>query len=325
MANRVKKPEMLLPLKAIQERDVDLLIVEELSCNPCFRSWFLQKTIGSQQCDHSEVWHSLSEPGMGESDIIFKVSRDKFSHLFLIENKVDADFQPNQSERYRKRGQFYIEKGMCADFHTVLTAPKLYSANVDEFDFTITYEDMMAWFEIAHDLGNRGAFKAMVLRTAIEKIRRGYFAVGDKHVTKFWLEYYKHVSFNFPNLNMKKPGLRIPKLSSFIRFYPQKIKRMKNVSLLHKFAYGNVDLQLDGMGEHLPQLKEKYGSRLLPNMKLVRAGKSACFRIQVDELNATKPFDAQLDAVDKALNEVEALYNWSTEQLLQETPAASHL
>lgn len=42
----------------------------------------------------------------------------------LIENKLDAAFQPQQAERYRTRGDAYLQNGECDRWVTVLLAPR---------------------------------------------------------------------------------------------------------------------------------------------------------------------------------------------------------
>ena len=100
-----KKSSGIIPVEAVQERDTDLLILEEIKCNSSFTNWLLKKTIGLiTKYELIGAWHSLTQVGLGESDLAFIIQTAKRTILFFIENKVDSDFQPNQATRYRIRG-----------------------------------------------------------------------------------------------------------------------------------------------------------------------------------------------------------------------------
>lgn len=55
-----------LTFAAIKERDIDLLLVEELRCSAAFQAWFLRAVItaasegDTDTPDRVEVWHSVS-------------------------------------------------------------------------------------------------------------------------------------------------------------------------------------------------------------------------------------------------------------------------
>lgn len=90
----------IISFKAIRERDTDMLLLEELKCNRSFSDWFNKKIIGYKGKYKVEGgWHSINHSGLGESDIVFKISFKKETILFLIENKIDTDFMPDQAKR----------------------------------------------------------------------------------------------------------------------------------------------------------------------------------------------------------------------------------
>src|ERR1700694_4959850 len=90
-------------LTFVTERDIDLLLVEELNCSPEFTRWFwskiTQKPATLQTCE-IKVAHSVSTlgEGAGESDITVDITDMEQGRRtrtqFLIENKIDARFQP---------------------------------------------------------------------------------------------------------------------------------------------------------------------------------------------------------------------------------------
>ena len=57
---------------SIAERDIDLLILEELSVSNEFREWLSSRIFGEPfYAAELGAWHSISDAQLGESDIIF--------------------------------------------------------------------------------------------------------------------------------------------------------------------------------------------------------------------------------------------------------------
>ena len=136
MTTDKEKISDIIPVEAVQERDTDLLILEEIKCNRNFTEWLTTKTIGLQNTfELIGAWHSLTQVGLGESDLAFVIRTEEKVILFFIENKVDADFQPDQSNRYRLRGNQKKDNKECDEFHTILFAPKRYITQNKDFDF----------------------------------------------------------------------------------------------------------------------------------------------------------------------------------------------
>ena len=77
VAARVEGDPKTLPTQAVAtvfERDVDLLILEELSSSFPFRAWWLGK-VGYKDPEHHKfvrAWHSIPDQA-GESDLVFVV------------------------------------------------------------------------------------------------------------------------------------------------------------------------------------------------------------------------------------------------------------
>ncbi len=105
-------------IEAVSERDIDLLLLEEFNVSADFPRWFYQ--LCNPQAKNSTfcvgAWHSVTEPDLGESDLIAMYSD---SHAILIENKIDAVAQPNQAKRYHLRGERGIEKDLWQSLQPV--------------------------------------------------------------------------------------------------------------------------------------------------------------------------------------------------------------
>ena len=89
------------------ERDIDLLLVEELACSPDFVAWLLARAAGTRPIvQSSEVLHSTRRMfNRREIDIRLRASTDRGDVLLLIENKLDADEQPDQARSYREEAE----------------------------------------------------------------------------------------------------------------------------------------------------------------------------------------------------------------------------
>ena len=86
----------------ISEREIDLLLLEELHVSAEFRSWFVSQVFGtSVQCaKFLAAWHSVDHSSLGESDLVLKFEdvSEKMTAI-LVEDKIDAPPQPDQAVR----------------------------------------------------------------------------------------------------------------------------------------------------------------------------------------------------------------------------------
>jgi hypothetical protein len=272
------------------ERDVDLLLLEEFFSSPGFAEWFA-KAIGLKAgMTLEQVRHSVNTPS-GESDLELWLSCGGKVIAILIEDKIGAAFQPQQAERYRKRGESYVRRGKCGEYLTVLVAPTDYVSDSNEgcgFDKVVTYEEVAEWFDEFGPSGQRTEYKVHLLRTAIKKGVEGYVLVPDTNATRFWHRYWELTTMVAPELNMKEPGLK-PATSSFIHFYPAGLP--KGATLLHKVPYGHVDIQFAGHARRLKILENRYLRDLQPGMRISAAGKSGVIRVNVPKVDVAAPFE----------------------------------
>ena len=109
----------------------------------------------------------------------------------LVENKIDAEFQKGQVERYTSRARSWEERGDANEVRTLLLAPSDYFGRpgAELFDERIDYEDAMASLAGADD--GRSRFLAGVLGQGIDKQRQGYTPSPDEAVTEMWRAIYE--------------------------------------------------------------------------------------------------------------------------------------
>jgi hypothetical protein len=274
----------IMPLTGVCERDIDLLLIEELMASPNFLSWFLDR-IGLQGAAGLIAIHHSVNAANGESDIEIDLEYQGGKAKVLVENKIDAPLQPRQSERYADRAAHYADDKKFKKVISVLTAPDDYaggSSNSLGFHKRISYESILQWFSNATELGSRRDYKMSLLTSAIERGSSGWTLVPDERATTFWTEYWLLAERYAKDLRMPKPSKK-PATSSFIFFQP--IGLDPTVKLIHKVPYGKVDLQFAGMGDCLEELERKYKESLTQEMIVVKASKSGAIRIKVPELN----------------------------------------
>lgn len=291
----------ILPIESIQERDVDLILLEELSTNNAFCEWLINSLSLPELTSVNGAWRSISAFGLGETDILFSYHSFNKKIFVLIENKLDASFQNEQYNRYLKRANQYKKNSECNEAFTLLIAPKLYCDNQNDFENTISYETIADRLEF---LGSkRNLFKAHLLKIATEKLRRGYQPINSIPVQTFWLLYWKNATESCPNLIMKKPDI-VPHNSDWPMLYS---KHLKNIAFYHKLSQGNVDATFKDFSEDIEfKLKDR-----LPDWAIFKKhGKSFSLRIFTGTVNRTEDFSKQIEPINNGLKNIEKLRNW---------------
>jgi hypothetical protein len=286
-------------VRGICERDIDLLLLEELVASADFRVWFLGKLGIRSDATLQQAERSVSAVS-GESDLELTFRAGRETVRVLVENKVDAPLQPDQAGRYHERALAYQKDGVCDRVVTAVIAPEVYfdAGAKHGFDAFVNYEAVLSWFETAVGLGPRRTYKVAAMRQAIERGRQGWQMVPDVAATSFWRSYWELAEQVAPTLRMPKPAAK-PATSSFIRFCPLSLP--SDVTLYHKVPYGRVDLQFAGMGNKLTSIQKRFGRFLSPEMRVDRAAKSAAIRIGLDEIDMTAPFANSKRKVEQAL------------------------
>ena len=195
-------------LPRLYERDIDVLMQEELIfnqavCDVFSRALGLQSYFHVTQCALSVVDQT------GETDLLARFTDDADNRgVILIENKIDASFQPTQPERYRARANEIATNGEAA--YCVLIAPKRYSIgksdSISHFDACVSHE------EIAEAVGvsqtDRAKHRADLLLRAVEQARSSYMIIPAPQVTGMWQRVFEIADKEFPSLKMKPPSAK---------------------------------------------------------------------------------------------------------------------
>ena len=100
------------PYITTEESEVDSLVVEEVFSSNEFQSWLLEKL--SEDYKNAELigaWKNVKMAyGYGECDIVIEFLINNKKTVILIEDKIDAPEQPQQSERYHETGKALLEQ-----------------------------------------------------------------------------------------------------------------------------------------------------------------------------------------------------------------------
>jgi hypothetical protein len=291
-------------LEYVAERDIDLLLLEEIHASPVFRAWLASRVFGHNLAqEHFTAWHSLSHPQLGESDlvILFKTSAGETAAI-LLENKINAPPQPEQALRYRKRGEEGKKEQHWKQFRTCITAPETYlkaTSDAKLYDSQVSYEVIRDWFRASSTSDPRIAYRVRLLDEAIQQSQHGYNPVPHEAVTQFWLRYWELVVSEFPALVMKQPN-NIPADSDWPQFKNPQLG--PNRRIIHKLQDGFVDLEIRSAAGLLEELRRRNHSLLSQGLDIVKTGKSASVRIYVKKMDRFGDFFNQIEAAREGLH-----------------------
>ncbi|WP_331344181.1 PD-(D/E)XK nuclease family protein [Cellvibrio sp. UBA7661] len=294
-------------IEAVTERDIDLLLLEEFNTSYEFSSWFysiVTKDTKKPLC--KGAWHSISDSTLGESDLIAIYENGL---AILIENKIDALAQPEQGIRYEARGQKGVKTGLWSNFITCMVAPNLYMQKEKDagvYQTNVSYEEIAYWFLTSTTNDRRSIYKSYIVKEAIEQNRRGYTINPDARVTEFWLRYWELSSQYYPDLEMKKPGIK-PANSDWPVFCPLIFD--KRFSIVHKLERGAVDLQIAGAATKLEFLQSLLSDS---EISIEKAGKSAAVRLRVASIDRFASFESQKNIAIDGLNAARRLLDIGT-------------
>ncbi len=301
----------------IFERDIDLLLMEELRCDPDFLRLFLAKTDWPQwQFDPGRIETYQSEyMENGEADVVAVFTYpDGARRALLIEDKINAPTQKDQSQRYTKNAKQLLKRKGLKDVKTFLVAPEKYlldhkdDANAADFEYRLTYEELISFFESRND--PRFYNKAELLRFAVEKQKRGSDKIVDPKITEFWRRLSEHIESYYPELEFISKTVEKSKNDEFwVCWYTP----IKGANLYWKADHGYIDLQVAKCGGRVREFYERFNNILLPGMRIEKAGGSLVFRLENARcwrMSFSENFDENIHRVDHALSYVYLIYNF---------------
>ncbi|MXV61196.1 hypothetical protein GS429_03795 [Natronorubrum sp. JWXQ-INN-674] len=300
----------LVRFESVCTRDIDTLVLEELSVSPAFRSWLLEPlSLSVESATMSGAWYSAvdGEPANRErtrrrTDVELGLEIGGEQVLVVLASTIGSPDSPFLSdgslERYRTRRERALANEWD-DCRTILIAPaETIAADTDvetpAFDATVSLESIREWFDGRET--DRGDYRATLVAAAIdhsgpETDSRG--AVGER-VPTIVRQYRAAVSDRDPTLELTAdPDLAgssdetgaetryavavdAPSLASDHR-------------LVHELKRGAVDLRIPGAADHLESFAARYAAVLSPATKLLTAGDALVLRRSVPAIEPDSP------------------------------------
>jgi len=297
-------------LLCVSERDVDLLILEEMIVDPSFREWLAGEAGLSipAAADFVGAWHSVWDPLLGESDLVALWRfPDARRHALLLENKINAPAQPSQAERYLERGRKGVQTNDWDDFRTCVVAPARYLESTSKtaaYMSQVSYELVRDRLQAKGDPRKRAAYRASVIESAIQQQRRGYSPEIDESVSGFWREFWRLSLEHCPRIGMTEPEPK-PAGAGWIWTRPPELGGRRWIAF--KLANGVVDLQLDGAADRAVEIDQICRSRLGGEVRAVRTGKSTSLRLEVEPVDVMSDFEDQRAVILSVLDAAVAL------------------
>ncbi|MDX2470605.1 MAG: hypothetical protein QNL04_08515 [SAR324 cluster bacterium] len=287
----------------IEERDIDLLLLEEFNVNLEFCRWFAGLCWLKKHNKSLGTWHSVADTALGESDLIhlFEDAQGQKQAL-MIENKIDAPQQPRQAERYCERGEQGIKEGNWQVFTTCIIAPAKYleSKDLSAYQYQISYEALEAWF--SSQTGTYSKYRAKVISQAVDQAKKGYQRVAHPEMSAFGLGYEKIYQEQGKNLHLKKLTDR-PATNSWFEFAMPHLPT--KCYIVHQVDMGFVKLMLLGRGDQFSEIAQYFAGELPIGITVMKAGKSVAIACEVETINPLKETaESQKETILDALNKV---------------------
>ena len=271
-------------LQTVEERDIDLLLMEEFHVSTDFVEWFCAQARVSGTIEFAGAWHSVSDED-GESDLLLRVQASGKRIAVLVENKIAAPEQPEQDARYRLRGARARDAGLCDSFVTCICAPRAYLsslASASMYESRIAYEDIRDWY--AGREGARHVWRKRIMTEAIERGRRGYVMSVHPSNLNFHRDYWEYVQQHHPGLIMREPKKRGAKSNWVIL---KSLEMPKNVQLVHKLDQSCVELEFARTSAaNLAGLRREWPQEIRVRQK----SKSAVLSIKVPPIDMSSGF-----------------------------------
>ena len=311
-------------MQRLRERDIDLLICSELhgGGGPLHKLFMGAWNDGNGEFGGAWVSHWEDD---GETDIVALFTSATGDLWLLIENKIDAEFQPDQPERYRARAERWKTLMSLEDeVETVLFAPDGYLENEGSeiFDRQVSYDEVVA--ALAESSDNRTLFLARTLQSGIRSHRQAYQPLHSDSTTELWNAIWEMANTKTPQLRMKKPGSK-PADAGFIHLVAAvgvtTAETRGRARIVYKPRRSRADLQFSGLPKST--LVNAVDGILNEDMEVALTERSAIIRIQVPAVDFSNAPERQEDAIRQGLEAAERLRQFFIEnRLLELVPSA---
>lgn len=224
------------------ERDIDMLLAEELRVNAKFVERILTRfgLVGLVRVPAAHTNVSVVEDG-SEADVVATfVTNSGGHHRLFIENKIDAMLMPEQLERYIRRGEGEVRRGIVSAFSVLFFTPSIYqSVELPHGVRQLSFEDAAAMLNESSDLRSQYRasllLRAIPLRTPVE--RDAHVAASDPYIKEWWNAVYAMLEREYPGFFRHKT-----KYPRSVYFAPETAGQASYLRVDFKGHKGEVDL-----------------------------------------------------------------------------------
>lgn len=219
-------------LEAVMEHHTDMLMVEELRCDPKFSVWFAARcgvAPGPVTFVRNSVWDATRE-----SDVFVQFGAADGA-IVLVENKVTAPLSLDQANGYHQRGATLVSEERTSAYRTCLIAPSAWFAvhSQEQFDVGITYEEIADAIE--RDGNARARWRASVFRQGARRAKRK-LTYSNEQTAFFLRSYYAIAKEAYPELRTdQNTGLK-----SLIVVYPLGLGKTLQLSSVNTTRAGGL-------------------------------------------------------------------------------------
>ena len=285
-------------LDNIEERDTDFSIIQSFVKYKKVRELFFNKI--KREGEIVKIYHSLSQDEgdghNGESDIVIILQNKKGRFAIFIEDKINADPQPKQRERYDIRAALLSDAENYQNHYVFLCAPKVYldTAKADGYKYTVSHEDICNFVD-EEDINKT------ILKKSFDDKKQGYCPIKNNEITVFWHKLYDYIKSKYHDLDFKEPGDAKGSRSDWFTFRTT----VKQLYIVWKTTKNSVDLEFTRMGKKSDAVISILKSVGIDKANIEETGKSVSLRLfysSDDEVSPRKPFEEQIERIDCCLS-----------------------
>ncbi len=288
----------------VQERDIDLLLIEQLHLCHYFADWLTGRLDLSGSI--IETAHHSVHTECGETDVLAIVISGAERIALMIEDKIGAPMQPDQWERYHLRGENLCNEGIVSRYKTVLCAPAGYLASVPEdqrWDYRVSLEEIgqcirdkaYPGWEWRHAILLAAATRLARARAADSRASHDY----DPIIAPLKKAYREFVQARYPQL------LASHQKGRDREYYLKAVGLPTGVRFKHAFFRGEVSLIFEKSWIHKAELQLLEG--IPAGAWTVKHSSELHVIMAVEVMDPQLPFEQQEEIAAAALDKVSVL------------------
>jgi hypothetical protein len=269
--------EYICGINRFYERDIDMLMAEELRVSAEFGAWVMGRFGISAEFVFPAVSSNVSVVEDGSEADVVATFRTKtgLHHRLFVENKISAVLMPEQLERYVRRAEGEMRRELIAGFSVLLFAPSRYPRRaLPERVARIDFEEAAVALSCRGDL--RSQYKASLLMKALPLLtsaaRDAQVVVTEPYVKDWWDAVYAMLEHEFGGYFVHKT--RYPRS---VYFAPETLGQASYLRVDFKGHKGEVDLAFRGVSA--AALSAALSLMENPPGRVISNGKSSSIRI----------------------------------------------